>query len=179
MFAREFQDATYTFQEGNDDRAPKYVLLPTGMRANRLFVVGTLTEAENIGSNSDYWQGRVVDPTETFFMYAGQYQPDAMAKLESIEPPAYVAVVGKPRTYETDGGKVRSSLTIETITVVDKATRDRWVLNTAIATKERLEAAQSESPPQDAHKAEEIYTPDHSHYRECIQDARTDLKAGG
>jgi RPA family protein len=80
-FAREFNDATYTFRESDDDRAPVYTLLPTGAKANRVFVVGTLTETEDVGSEDEYWQGRIVDPMGTVFVYAGQYQPEATAML--------------------------------------------------------------------------------------------------
>lgn len=38
VFAREFSEATYTFQESDDDRSPVNALLPTGARANRLFI---------------------------------------------------------------------------------------------------------------------------------------------
>jgi RPA family protein len=30
VFAREFNDATYTFKESDDERAPNFSLLPTG-----------------------------------------------------------------------------------------------------------------------------------------------------
>ncbi|MFB6146622.1 MAG: RPA family protein [Halobacteriaceae archaeon] len=142
-FAAEFNDATYTFKEGDDERAPVYLLLPTGERANRVFVVGTLTETEDVGDDSEYWRGRVVDPTGTFFVYAGQYQPDAAGFLRDAEPPAYVAVVGKPRTYETEEGDVNVSVRPETITRVDTSTRDRWVVETARRTLDRVEAAES------------------------------------
>ena len=139
VFAREFNDATYTFKESDDDRAPVYVLLPTGQRANRVFVVGTLTETQDVGDESEYWQGRIVDPNgDTFFTYAGQYQPDAASMLRELEPPAYVAVVGKPRTYETEEGEVNVSIRPESITEVDEATRDRWVTETAQRTIDRI-----------------------------------------
>lgn len=166
------------FKESDAERAPKFVLLPTGERANRMFVAGTLTETANIGSQTDYWQGRIVDPTNTFFVYAGQYQPDAMAQLESIDPPEYVAVVGKPRTYETDDGELRSSLTIEQLTIVNKDTRDRWVLDTAMATKKRIEAAQHDESPEDARKAAKRYDPDHFQYRVYVRNAYNDLDGG-
>ncbi|MFD1647130.1 RPA family protein [Haloarchaeobius litoreus] len=140
VFAREFNDATYTFKESDEERAPNFALLPTGDRANRVFVVGTLTETEDIGDDSEYWRGRVVDPTGTFFIYAGQYQPEAAAFLRDTEPPAYVSVVGKPRTFETDDGSINVSLRPESITAVDEATRDRWVVETAERTLDRIEA---------------------------------------
>ena len=139
VFAREFNDGSYTFQESDDERAPLYLLFPTGERANRVFLVGTLTEKEDVGEDSEYWRGRIVDPTGTFFVYAGQYQPEAASALRELEPPAYVAVVGKPRTYETDDGSVNVSVRPESITTVDAATRDRWVVETADRTLERIE----------------------------------------
>jgi hypothetical protein len=140
VFAREFNDSSYTFKESEDERAPVYLLLPTGARANRIFLVGTLTETEDVGEESEYWRGRVVDPTGTFFVYAGQYQPDAASALRELEPPAYVAVVGKPRTYETDEGDVNVAVRPESISVVDAGTRDRWVVETADRTLDRIEA---------------------------------------
>ena len=145
VFASEFNDASYTFKESDDERAPVYLLLPTGERANRVFFVGTLTETEDVGEDNEYWRGRIVDPTGTFFVYAGQYQPEATAALRDLEPPAYVAVVGKPRTYETDEGTVNVSVRPESITEVDAATRDRWVVEAAQRTLERVRTFDDES----------------------------------
>jgi len=150
VFATEFNDASYTFKESDDERAPVYLLLPTGERANRVFVVGTLTETEDVGEDSEYWQGRLVDPNgDTFFMYAGQYQPDAASMLRELEPPAYVSVVGKPRTYETDEGDVRVSIRPESITTVDEATRDRWVIETAERTLDRIKRFETAAEGED------------------------------
>ncbi|WP_435334591.1 RPA family protein [Haloarchaeobius sp. TZWWS8] len=159
VFAREFNDATYTFKESDDERAPNFALLPTGDRANRVFVVGTLTETEDIGDDSEYWRGRVVDPTGTFFVYAGQYQPDAAAFLRDTEPPAYVSVVGKPRTFETDDGSINVSLRPESITAVDEATRNRWVVEAAERTLDRIEAFDDETNEYAA-MAREHYDPE-------------------
>ena len=46
VFANEFNVATHAFKESEDERAPNYILLPTGIRANRVFIVGTLTQLE-------------------------------------------------------------------------------------------------------------------------------------
>jgi RPA family protein len=145
VFAREFNDATYTFKESDDERAPNFALLPTGDRANRVFVVGTLTETEDIGDDSEYWRGRVVGPTGTFFVYAGQYQPDAAAFLRDANPPEYVAVVGKPSTFETDEGSVNVSLRPESITASDETSRERWIVETAERTLDRIETFDAET----------------------------------
>ncbi len=175
VFAAEFNDATYTFKESDDERAPVYSLLPTGERANRVFVVGTLTETEDVGDDSEYWRGRIVDPTGTFFTYAGQYQPEATSVLRETETPAYVAVVGKPRSYETDEGDVNVSLRPESISVVDAETRNRWVVETAKRTLDRIESFSGAD--EYAAMAETQYEPDLSVYREQVIAALEDLEA--
>jgi RPA family protein len=174
VFAAEFNDAAYTFKESDDDRAPVYSLLPTGERANRVFVAGTLTETEDVGDDSEYWRGRIVDPTGTFFAYAGQYQPEATSVLRETETPAYVTVVGKPRSYETDEGDVNVSLRPESITVVDGETRDRWVVETAERTLDRIEAF--DTADEYAAMAETQYDPDLSVYRDQVIAALEDLE---
>jgi RPA family protein len=189
-FAREFDDAVEIFQESDEDRAPKFALLPTGERANRLFVVGALTEIEDIGTDSEFLRGRVVGPTGTFFIYAGQYQPDAMEMLQDIDTPEFVSVVGKPRTWERDndddeededeGGNLMTQLTPESITVVDRATRDRWVVETAELTMERVVAFneaedEGEDDDSDIEYAIESYGEDIAPYREGAMNAAADL----
>ncbi|MFC5134319.1 MULTISPECIES: RPA family protein [Haloferacaceae] len=174
VFASEFNDAGYTFKESDDERAPVYLLLPTGESANRVFFVGTLTEKEDVGEDSEYWRGRIVDPTGTFFVYAGQYQPEAASKLRDLEPPAYVAVVGKPRTYETDDGTVRVSVRPESITEVDASVRDRWVAETAQRTIERVAAFDDEGNEY-ARMAREEYDLDPETYKAAALSALEDL----
>ena len=174
VFAAEFNDASYTFKESDDDRAPVYALLPTGEQANRVFFVGTLTETDDVGEDNEYWQGRIVDPTGTFFVYAGQYQPEAASTLRELEPPAYVAVVGKPRTYETDDGSITVSVRPESITTVDAATRDRWVAETAERTLDRIDAFDDEANEY-ARMAREEYSEDLSAHREAVVEALDSL----
>ncbi len=173
-FASEFNDGGYTFKESDDERAPLYLLLPTGARANRVFAVGTLTEKEDVGEDSEYWRGRVVDPTGTFFVYAGQYQPEAASVLREIEAPAYVAVVGKPRTYETDDGSINVSVRPESITEVDAETRDRWVVETARRTIDRIEAFDAATNEYAAMAGEEYNLPVEN-YRQTVLTALESL----
>jgi uncharacterized protein len=174
VFAREFNDASYTFKESDDERAPLYLLLPTGARANRVFFVGTLTEKNDVGEDNEYWQGRIVDPTGTFFVYAGQYQPEAATALREIEPPAYVAVAGKPRTYETDDGSINVSIRPESITEVDAGIRDRWVVETAERTIDRLQAFDDEANEY-ASMAREHYDLPVENYRQAVATALESL----
>jgi len=174
VFATEFNDATYTFKESDDERAPVYTLLPSGESANRVFFVGTLTEKEDVGEDDEYWRGRIVDPTGTFFVYAGQYQPEAASTLRDLEPPAYVAVVGKPRTYETDDGSVNVSVRPESISVVDADVRDRWVVEAAERTIERA-AGYDDEGNEYARMADEEYGLDAETYHAAALSALEDL----
>ncbi|GGN90588.1 hypothetical protein [Haloarcula pellucida] len=137
LFAAEFDDADFSYSESDEERAPNYVVTPTGTRINRLFVVGVLTEVEQV--NEEVLRARIVDPTGPFVVYAGQYQPDALAFLESATPPMFVAVTGKARTFEPeDGDRVFTSIRPESISEVDADTRDRWVVQAAEQTIDRV-----------------------------------------
>ncbi|WP_418284389.1 hypothetical protein [Halorubrum sp. DTA46] len=137
VFAAEFDDASLSYSESDEERAPNYVVTPTGARINRLFVAGVLTEVERV--NDETRRGRVVDPSGAFVTYAGQYQPEAQAFLERAEPPAFVALTGKARTFEPeDSDRVFTSVRPESLNEVDADTRDRWVVSAAEATLDRL-----------------------------------------
>ena len=141
IFAAELRNTTLALERDAEDAfAPQYVLTPTGAKINRIFVVGTLTETEDVGTDTENWRIRVSDPTGTFFMYAGMYQPDAARTIAGIKVPEFVAVVGKIGVYTSEDGKVHTSVKPETITVVDEATRTQWVAETARLTLERVDA---------------------------------------
>ena len=137
LFAAEYDDATFEYAESDEERAPKYVVTPTGARVNRLFVVGVLTGVERV--NESMVRARIADPTGVFIVYAGQYQPDALTFLERADPPAFLAVTGKANTFEPeDGDRVFTSIRPESINAVDAETRDRWVVQTAEHTLNRI-----------------------------------------
>ena len=164
VFAAELNEATYMFKTSQAERAPVYVALPTGVRANRVCVMGTVTDIEDIGTDGqEYLQAQVVDPTGTFWVYAGQYQREALKKLKRIQPPEFLTVVGKPRTYKTDDGTINVSLVPETVGVVDVRTRNSWVFETARRTLERVGSAR-ETSPRVAALAREQYGHDGSYF---------------
>ncbi|MDD1737922.1 MAG: hypothetical protein LUP00_04100, partial [Methanothrix sp.] len=140
IFAEELKSSNYSFRDGEDQHqyAPSYLLTPTGAKCNRVFLVGTLTEKDDIGGDTEYWRGRVVDPTGSILIYAGQYQPEAAQILAGLEAPCFVAVVGKPNLYQTDDGNIIISIRAESISRVDEFTRNQWILDTARRTMERL-----------------------------------------
>ena len=173
-FAAELRETRVQFKEGNEEKSPSFVLLPTGERCNRIFVVGTLTEKKRQGEQNIFYRARVVDPTGTFFIMAGSYQPEAMQQMARIEPPSFVAVVGKPTLYETPDGAVLVSVRAESITTVERDVRDQWVLDTAKATLDRLDAW-GKTPDSDRAK-NEYPGIDPSVFRKSVYDALAQLK---
>ncbi len=167
VFASEFIDGVYTFQESDDDRAPVYQLLPTGEKANRIFMVGTLTEINFVGDGNTV-EARIVDPTGSVYTYAGQYQPDCERSLRAMEPPAYVALIGKPRTFSPEDSRdTYVSVRPEHVVEVDQSVRNDWVRDTAEQTIERISNMDEESNPY-ARMAEENYDLNLGEYRDEV-----------
>ncbi len=176
VFAAELRECRYQFKDGDDEKSPTFVLLPTGERCNRIFLVGTLTEKQRQGDQNIFYRGRVVDPSGTFFVMAGSYQPEAMQQLAKIDTPAFVAVVGKPNLYQTPDGAFLVSVRLESITVVDKETRDLWVLDTAARTLDRIDMSATGSEP-DVIKAKEQYPNiDVNTFRKTAYDALAQIR---
>jgi RPA family protein len=173
VFAAELRETRIHFREGDDEKSPTYVLLPTGERCNRVFLVGTLTEKKKQGEQNMFYRARVVDPTGTFFIMAGSYQPEAMQQIARIEAPAFVAVAGKPNVYETPDGATLISVRCESITAVDKDTRDRWVLDCALATLDRIDRMGS---TQYGERAQKEYPTDPAVFRKMVAEALSQLR---
>lgn len=140
VFAKEYNESSYMHSDGGD-RTPSYLITPLGAKINRLFIVGVVTEIENIGTDGKpNWRARVSDRTGTFFVYAGQYDPEVAQQLVSLEPPAFVAVIGKPRIYRPENGTVLVSIRPERVQEVSRETCEYWMLETCKQMRSRLGA---------------------------------------
>jgi len=175
VFAAELKESNLQTKEGQDQYSPQYLITPTGAKCNRIFIVGTLTETENVGTDSDFWRGRIVDPTGAFYVTAGQYQPEAAQVLAKTAPPEFIAVIGKPTIFTTKEGNVLTSIRAESIHVVDAATRDRWVVETANLTAKRIARLQGNDP--DVVKAREHYSTDAEQYKAMVAMAVESMRA--
>ncbi len=175
IFAAEFRESNLQEKEGSDQYSPQYLITPTGAKVNRVFIVGTLTEKEDVGSEAEFWRGRVVDPTGTFFVTAGQYQPEAAQVLARTTPPEFVAVIGKPSTYTTKEGNLLTSIRAESMQVVDGATRDRWVADAAMHTMKRLERLAGNEP--NVVKTKEHYSTNVDVYKAMVSQALESVRA--
>jgi hypothetical protein len=135
IFSGEYNDSSYKLK-GEGDMAPSYLITPLGAKVNRLFIIGVVTEVEKI---SEMVRARVSDPTGTYTIYSGQYQPETTRILSEIEVPNYLAVVGKSRIYEPEEGVIYASVRPEIVKVVGPELRDYWILETCRRTKDRIE----------------------------------------
>ena len=149
VFAREFNDSRFQISSGSevtgptDLHAPNFLVTTAGAKVNRLFIAGVITEVGDIGSlkggEKELWRARVSDPTGTFTVYSGNFQPETSVFLSTVEVPSFVTIVGKVRSYEPGDGSVFVSLRPEEINHADEDTRNRWMVDTAELTLDRLD----------------------------------------
>jgi RPA family protein len=138
IFAREFNAATVELP-GEDQYAPTYVVSPMGAMINRVYITGVLTECENIGTEHEpLWRGRVSDPTDVFYISAGQFQPKAAQTLAELEVPALIGIVGKARTYSPDDMTTYVSIRVEQVKVISQELRNYWVLEACRGLNHRM-----------------------------------------
>jgi RPA family protein len=141
VFAGELNDSSLVVT-GEEERAPTYVITPLGAKVNRVYVVGVITDLENVGSPEEpMWRAKIIDPTGTTYISAGQFQPEAALAMSKLTVPGFAAIIGKVRVYSPEEGVMYISIRPETVKAVDKATRDAWVLSGCVSLKQRLDAA--------------------------------------
>lgn len=142
VFAEEFNSSALE-HAGEGEKPVSYVITPLGARINRMLVVGVVTDIEEIGEEGkSRYRARITDPTGTFYVSAGEYQPEAAMALSKMSPPSFAAVVGKSRAYEPEPGVKYLSIRPEKIIEVDAEARDYWVLEAAKSTLARIDAVQ-------------------------------------
>ena len=138
IFAGELNDSSLV-EKGEEERAPTYVISPLGARINRVYMVGVITDLENVGSSEEpIWRARIADPTGTTYVSAGQFQPEAAQALSKIPVPSFAAIIGKVRVYSPEEGVMYISIRPEVVKQVDKDMRDGWVLEGAESLKHRI-----------------------------------------
>ena len=153
VFAGEFNDSTIEIK-GEGEMTPSYVVTPLGAKINRVFVIGVLTDVENISEEGELVRAHISDPTGVFTLYSGQYQQEVTDALSNIEVPAFVAIIGKVRTYTPEEGTLFVSLRPEKIMEVSSNIRDRWILETCQNTKDRIEAVMEAMKMNDKNSSE-------------------------
>ncbi len=142
VFAEEFNSSILE-HTGEGEKPVSYIITPLGAKVNRMHIVGVVTDIEDVGEQGKpRYRARITDPSGTFYVSAGEYQPSAAMSLSKISPPAFAAVVGKSRAYTPEEGVKYLSIRPERVREVDAEARDYWVLETAKSTLHRIEAVE-------------------------------------
>jgi len=172
-FIKEIRDSNLVVKENkNDPKSPTTVLSPLGANLNRVFVVGVLLEKEEVRPDSGIYRLRISDPTGSMSAYVSNYQPVAMRQIMNVEPPCFVAMVGRVRTFERDGRTI-TIIRPEYVTEVDADVRSIWMVETLKATVERLEAFKNGSLPDDVReRVLEHYGDRAAEYEEMVERVR-------
>jgi len=134
VFAGELS-GTNLQQDAGSKQFPPLLITPSGACGSYLLLGGALTRVEK--APGEFLQAWVADPTGTFNLSAGKQEEEVREFLEHAEPPVFVLVTGELQILRgTKKGVVIRPLTIR---MVDRVTRDSWILVTAEHTLVRLE----------------------------------------
>ena len=138
VFANELSTSTLEIKAA-EEKAPSYLVSPLGAKMNRVLIAGTLVEKTNSGTDDEpMWRARVEDVGGQFYLNIGRFQPEAAAAMAGIEPPCYVAAVGRVRAYTPEGGRTMVSVRPEHIIQIDEGTLNEWLLEAAQSAWTRL-----------------------------------------
>jgi RPA family protein len=168
VFSTELRESRLQFRDGEDEKSPSFILLPTGERCNRIFICGEVTQKEKRGDQNTFYTARFRDPAGLFFLNAGSYQQEAMQQMAKINQGDFAAVVGKPGIRETPDGSIFVTVRVETITRIDKDTYLTWIDDAAEQTLDRLERFGNTD---DSMKASEFYNTSTEHYRRIVYES--------
>ena len=138
VFSNELNTSTLEIK-ATEEKMPSYIVTPLGAKINRVLIAGTLTEKANSGSDDEpMWRGRVQDVNGVYYLNVGRFQQDALAAMADLEPPCFIAAVGRVRTYTTGEGRTFVSVRPERIVRIDEATLNEWLLDAAKSAWTRL-----------------------------------------
>jgi RPA family protein len=134
LFAGEFNQSTLSVP-GEDEKSAMLVVTPSGGYCRQVFLAGALVEVHEEG---DMLSFRIADPTGGFDLVCGGRHTLLAESIKKIPLPSFVSVSGRAQLYRKEGQAV---LTVrpEQVQVIDRRTRDQWVITTAVATLARLE----------------------------------------
>jgi len=134
VFAGELSGTTLQKSSGSK-QSQAAMITPTGACGSCLILAGALTRVDKVPG--EFLHAWVADPTGTFNLSAGKQDDEVIAVLETADPPVFVVATGEIQVPR--GSKKGVSIRPLTISMVDRLTRDSWVITTAEQTLARLE----------------------------------------
>ena len=156
MMIGEVSRTTHALEKGEGQYETQKYITPTGRTVGKITIMGTAVETEDRSGESMFWTMRVVDPTGSIQVTAGQYQPEAMRIIAEAEIPSHMIITGKIHIYEPEPGEKKVSIRADTIHTADRDTRDKMILDTAISSVREFPET-----PETIDKLKEIYGPNH------------------
>jgi uncharacterized protein len=119
LFAHEFQ-ASVQEESGGGERPVRHVLSPLGARMNRVLLVGTLGVPDPIGKDptAPFLRSRLTDPTGSFNVTAGGFQPRALGAFQALHESQRSLVVGRAHLYSGRDGVAYGSIRAEAVRAI-------------------------------------------------------------
>ena len=133
MLIAELTRTTHALPKGQDQYEAQTYLSPTGRTVAKVMICGTAIEKEDVGKDDSYWRMRISDPSGTVQVYAGTYQPEAVQAILQLKIPCFVAIIGKLNIYEPEDGSHIVSIRPDSVTVIDGAIRDDFILDASLS----------------------------------------------
>jgi hypothetical protein len=126
VFAGDFSGATLAVP-GSDPGSTAWVVTPGGAWCRSLYLCGALTEVAEV---ADVLYCRLADPTGAFDLVAGSRRGVIAEQIRTIPVPSFVAVTGTAQLYRKKEGWA-VSVRPDYVEVIDKSSRNQWVVATA------------------------------------------------
>ena len=146
VLAQELSRAHETHVEDRE-YSPTYLISEMGSKLSRVLIGGILTDVENRGSETDpFYMARMVDlHGDTYYLRAGQYNPEGAAALSKIETPTHVISVGRVRAYSPDDSdSVYVSVQPENVRAVSEQEVSVWAIKACESLMRRLKGDDAE-----------------------------------
>jgi RPA family protein len=149
--------------------AVRKAVLPTGVYAGRVqYVARVARKRVEKGEYGKRVQITSKDGLYKVYIGANEQYNDCTERLAKIDRESYVSMTANVLVRDTDDGKA-SYLVPVTAKEVDQRTRNRFLLNAAEQTLDRIEAFQEEDNTPEQDHAKEIYGEDHlSQYANAV-----------
>ncbi|MGB9635871.1 MAG: hypothetical protein ACPL1Y_01295, partial [Thermoplasmata archaeon] len=122
-------------REDAASKVPNYVITPTGLRVNRVLVVGKLISIPKQIGDKEMWKIELSDGLGTFYAVTSNFQAQPLEYVKEIvknlDIPKIVFLVGKVKTYSPDGSRLYVSIRPEVMCDSNMDAHYYWLLQSA------------------------------------------------